>query len=218
MLNKILKPIFIIRQTEILGNFHIPSDKIIADSGLKLGTNMLRYTNFFLNYKLCKNPYIENIKLKKCFPGIIKIKVKERSEFSVLCFDSEYFLISRDFYVLDKITSGAKNSNLIEIYGIEVLKIRDKYKLNSTNEKYKIFTLTIDQLSKFDTLEKMKTIDFSDLKNVKFNYNNKIFAYISLEDECEYKIKFMSYLLKKYLANQKGILEYINEDFHFVSD
>lgn len=206
----LLSSVFNIKKIDVVGNTKVTSEEIISSSEIKTGENMFKFLKLKARDNIKKNPYIEEVKIKRKLNGTIEINISERVATYMLALEeSQFAYINNQGYVLEISTDtiekpiilGYKTENIEE--GIR-LNLEDLKKLNhvikimkAAEEKgilEKVTSINIENNQ--DIILTMddegKVIHFGDEKNI----NDKFVKLIAvLEDTIRTKRRN---ILKKY--------------------
>ena len=193
-------PLFNIKSIKVENNSIIIADEIISLSGIKEGENLFKINKFIIKNNVKKNPYIEDIEIKRELPDGIVINVKERVPTYLLeVEDSKYAYINNQGYILE-ISSMKLNLPIIKSY--------------KTTEMVPGQRLIVEDLEKLETvlkiMENAKANEISDLiTQIDINDGSDIILYLESEGKTVYigdatDINTKILLLKKCLEGEKG--------------
>jgi len=96
-----LSPVFNIKGIEVNGNSYILAEQIISLSGIKIGENIYKTNKKGVINNIKQNSYIENVEVKRKFPAIFEINVKERQATYMLEYVNSYVYINNQGYMLE---------------------------------------------------------------------------------------------------------------------
>ena len=103
-------PFFDIGEINISGQTTVSRDEIIAISGLKLGTNILRYKSTQLARRIQTQPFIRTAHVARVFPNRIDIKVVERVPMTIISADDRYLILDEYGYCLSEVSPSTAES------------------------------------------------------------------------------------------------------------
>ncbi len=134
--------LFSIKQITVVNNSKISSEEIIEKSDLMVGSNMFKKLKVKSKANIKKEPYIENVKIKKKLNGEVIIEVEERVPTYMLVKEVGYAYINNQGYILENseiplqlpIIIGYESSN---IEPGERLISKDLEKLDTVNEIFR---------------------------------------------------------------------------------
>ena len=110
-------PLFNIDLIEVSGNINNESTQIIEKSGVAVGNNI-----FWVNSKKIANRIkelkgIEEVKVEKLLPNILRIKVKENYNLAYIKKDDENYIIDLTGKIVKKASNSKELEKLIKIEG-----------------------------------------------------------------------------------------------------
>lgn len=215
-------PYFNVTNIYVENNKILDRDFIVETSGLKKGSNV-----FFVNFKeakkkLLSNPYILNCDITRKLPNTFTIKVNERKASYYIRENNKFYIIDNNGILLEEKTN-IDNFNLIEIQGVdfdssELGKVfvsgKDKerilYVLTTLQELFErgINPSVMQSLGlKEDESIQIKKVDFSQIYNIKVDYNN-IHIYCGDGSNLEEKIKeAINIISQQNLFDKKGYID-----------
>lgn len=193
----LLSSVFNIKQINVTGNSKVSSEEIISSSGIKTGENMFKFLKIKAKENIKKNPYVEEVNIKRKINGTIEISIIERvSTYMLAMEENEVAYINNQGYVLEISTETIEKPTIIgySTENIEAgmrLNLEDLKKLNSVikimkaaeekNILDRITSVNIEssQDITFTMEEDGKTIHFGDEKNI----NDKFVKLIAVLDD-----------------------------------
>ena len=115
-------PLFNIDLIEVSGNINNESTQIIEKSGVAVGNNI-----FWVNSKKIANRIkelkgIEEVKVEKLLPNILRIKVKENYNLAYVKKDNENYIIDLTGKIVKKASNSTELEKLIKIEGFSLKK------------------------------------------------------------------------------------------------
>ena len=109
---------FKIKNIEVMGNSQVDKQKIIEQSGIKIGNSIFSNINIISKVRIKQNGYIEDAIVTKKMPDTIEINVKERiAEFQIITDNGYYIYIDEQGYIVDY---SQESRGLVTIYGMEI--------------------------------------------------------------------------------------------------
>lgn len=140
---------FDIDKVQIKNNQHYTIEQVKDKAGVKIGQNIFKFKKSALKEKLLKDPYFENVVIKRKFPSTIVIDVTERTEMAIIQRGRQNIVIDPNGLVL-RVTDASPA--ITELSGLRVKKA----------EAGK--ALQVDESALLtDTLEMMKLLEDTDV-------------------------------------------------------
>lgn len=147
-------PLFNIDLIEVSGNINNESTQIIEKSGVAVGNNI-----FWVNSKKIANRIkelkgIEEVKVEKLLPNILRIKVKENYNLAYIKKDDENYIIDLTGKIVKKASNSKELEKLIKIEGFPL-------KNTGTGEVFtdkKIFIDFYNKLKEYPYLKEISKI------------------------------------------------------------
>ncbi len=110
--------IFDIDRVAVENNKYYTVEQIKAKAGVKIGQNIFRFRTGELKKLLLKDPYFENVTIKRKLPATIIINVQERKEAAVLGYKNGFAVLDKNGLVL-RLTKDAPK--VTEVVGLNVI-------------------------------------------------------------------------------------------------
>lgn len=101
MIGFFLSPIFTIKEVVILGTEKTNAQDLENMLEIEEGTNIFIENNGRIKDALKKNPYVDDVKVKRELPGKLIITVKEREISYIVKVDDSYAYINSQGYIID---------------------------------------------------------------------------------------------------------------------
>lgn len=156
----ITSELFDINSVEVENNNYYTVEQVKDKSGIKVGVNIFKLKKSSVKEKLLKDPYFENIKIRRKLPSTILIEVTERTEKACIPKGNGYIIIDPKGLVLRKVE---KEPKITVIQGLTVKQAKAGKPLDV--EENSILT---------DTLNMLKVMEDSDLYFMKIDISNVI--------------------------------------------
>lgn len=97
----LLSPVFNITQIEVENNNKINTETYISLSQIQIGENTFKVSKNKVIKNIKQNPYVEEVKVVRSLPNIIKLQVKERKARFAIEYASSYLYINSQGYILE---------------------------------------------------------------------------------------------------------------------
>jgi len=103
-------PFFDIKEINVTGNTTVSIDEIVALSGLKIGSNILQYSNARLEERITNQPFLRMVQVRRILPNRIDIKVVERIPMTVISAEEKYLILDEYGYCLSEVSPSTAES------------------------------------------------------------------------------------------------------------
>lgn len=168
----ITSELFDISSVKIENNNYYTVEQVKDKAGIKIGENIFKLKKSQIKNKLLKDPYFENVQIKRKFPSTVIVDVTERIEKVAVPNDSVYIIIDPNGLVLKESQIKPK---ITMLEGLTLKKAKPGKPLEV--EENSILT---------DTLSMLESLEESDLFFKKIDISNVIIkAYIYDQFLCE---------------------------------
>lgn len=202
-----LTPWFNINTIDVVGNSHVESDNIIAQSEIYLGANIFKISTSHAQEKISRMPYIKSVNVKRSFPSKVVIEVTESHEAGYFEHGGGYILIDEDGKVLDSMTKPPQGCMKIVGCEIEENLIGEKIKIDS-DEKFDIILMYIGEFEQTDFYDKVDMLDVSNTVDIKFGYDNRLTVYCGDLKDLDRKIlTFTEVAFNQLSPNARGEID-----------
>lgn len=168
-----LTPWFNITQITVNGNSTVQTDSIIAQSGIYNGANIFKISTSYARDSLAQMPYIKSVEVNRILPSAIEINVTESHKSACLPYGGGYAVIDEDGKALENVAEQPEGC--MQIIGCELQKFEPGHEINvDLDEKFDIIILYIDELSKAGLLDKVTSLDITNVVDIKFKLENRL--------------------------------------------
>lgn len=184
---------FPIKRISVSGSKIYSKSEIIKASKLTTKDQVLAVSAEKIEQKIRKDlPYVDGIKLERKLPDAVIITVTDAKEHAFYNNGSEYLIISRKGYVLNKTTESPQN--LLEIVSSGISgEIGDKAEYDVSGEKELIDELITSLSAKNISIDK---IDVSNVLDINVNIENKFAVSFGTDENLSQKIDHLSSMIK----------------------
>ena len=192
-------PFFNITGITIEGEKILTEKQILDKAEITIGKNIFSVRMSKIEDRIKTLAYVNETEVKRAFPSVIKIEVKECVPIAYVAYGKKYALIDSGGKVLELSKKNNKYSGMT----IQGLKLKNpavgQHMENENDERIKncIDALTILEENKM--IEKIKLLDFTKLTGIKINYDDRIFVNCgSFEsyDDFQYKLSVCAHLIE----------------------
>ena len=173
-----ITPIFNITEIKVVDNTKIEKETIISLSRLTIGENIFKNLKSKVETNIKENPYIEDVTMKRIFPGTVELKIKEREiDYQIEIIDG-YVYIDNQGYILEN------NSKKAEVPILQGMRTSQDELLNGKR-------LNIEDLNKLNTIIKImdsaKAIKIEDLiTTINVENTNQYILYLKIKKKYIY--------------------------------
>lgn len=96
-------PLFNITEIQVIGNEKYEKNIYVGLSELKINENIFKFNKIDAISKIKKNPYIDNVTIKRKLPNIVEINIEERkAKFLIELEEGQFAYIDEQGYILEK--------------------------------------------------------------------------------------------------------------------
>ena len=96
-------PLFDITEIRVGGNETISKDEIVVSSGLRIGSNLLKYSPDQVEEDLLSHPYIKTAAVSRLLPNKVNIKVSERRPMAIISAEERFLVLDDSGYCLAEV-------------------------------------------------------------------------------------------------------------------
>ncbi len=209
-------PLFSIKSIKVEGNINIEEAQLLS------ALDALKGDNLFLTSKkdtfkvLSGLSYVESVTIKKSyFPASITVIVTEcKPSFYVQCSDSSYAIVDKAAKVLE--ITGTR-PEAAELLGLNVTSTNVGEAL-STNDQSKLDTAksVLDSFDRSSLLDGVTSINFEDISNIIFNYENRIDGKCGSSSNFDRKLSLFYEAVnsENFTENTRGTIDLSKKDSH----
>lgn len=160
-----VSPMFNITKIYIEGNTILSNEKIISLSGVNLGENIFRISKTSIKSKLTSNAYVENVRINRELPNILKIEITERTVKYMIEYADGYVYINSQGYMID-ISKEKKEVPIIIGYSTENTSIEVGNRLSNEDlERLQVANKIIKETDSNEITNLVTKINISNDKN-----------------------------------------------------
>ncbi len=137
---------FAVKTIEVEGNHYYKDDEVLNLAVAETGGNIFWGSNIGeMKDNLLKNPYFEEVKIRRKLPSTLTIQVKERGQIAAIVYGDQYVVIDKEGTVLRKSSVDPKITLLT---GLTISKLKTGEKVEA--EEASALQTTLDTL---DTMQ-----------------------------------------------------------------
>ena len=196
---------------EVKGNKYYEDSMIIDLSGVQKGDNIFSATLFANTDKVTKTlPYIKDASIGFSIPDGLIITVHNREPYYSLKSGDDYFLVSEENRILEKIDEKPKGLMFIEAPKLKNADVGGYVKFDK--ERYTKAVEEIISCLHKNGYEDITGISVKNINDITITYDNRIVIKLGLPDDLDYKIRTAFTIITKNLDpnNAKTIMGILN--------
>lgn len=210
-----------IREIDVSGISYCSAEKIITDSGIKLGSHTYAVSKGKIAEKIkSENIYVRSVTVRRTLPKKMHIIIEEYPPAFALEYDGQYFILSDRLTVLevrDDIGSSFYGGTAkLSLSGIKSLAIGKQIEFEEADD-YSFYLGIIDTILSSPIGEKLSEIDLRQKFDIHILYNN-IYTIVlpswrTLDSDLSLCIKLITKLESdSYYAGVTGNIRVISDD------
>ncbi len=167
-------PLFNIKQIDITGNVRIETPQIKQAIGSVEEENLFRLNTKKIAENIELLPYVNSVKIeKKIFPVGLKVEIQECEPVCYVMYGEQYAILDKNLKVLE--ISDTAFENLSNIIGISVTSVSEGSVITTDDpEKLEEVIQCINYITDQGIVQSIGNIDFTDMSNITFNYENRL--------------------------------------------
>lgn len=192
----------------------VSAETIVSLSQLQSDQNIFRFVKRKIESNIKKNPYIDNVEIKRRLPNTVEITVKERTRDYNLEFLNGFAYINRQGYILEISSTKVDGLPIIQGANTDANEIVAGNRLNQSDLEKMDTVIEIMSICKdYELNDKITSIDISN-KNDYILYMETEKKYIHLGDKSNLnnKILYVPIILKENQGKEGTI--YLNGDLN----
>ena len=209
---------FRIRAIEIVGNNVYPSERILGESGVETGEQLIMALVRNVSGRLqSRLPAIEKVKLHIGFPDTLVMQITESKAMLAAPYENGFVHLTADGRVISGYHS---EEGLILLRGLNILEIEDGKEVVLGEEdigKLRYIAELLTMLEDRGILNKIKEIDISNIAALRFNYDHRLIVRLGGSELLSNKLRFLEDILKKLDNGETGTLDLTKvSEGHFI--
>ncbi|MBR5485539.1 MAG: FtsQ-type POTRA domain-containing protein [Oscillospiraceae bacterium] len=208
-----LTEFFLITSIQVEGNDRYSNTEVIEYSGINLQDNLFRINTKQACERISENyPYFETVKTKRILPDALVIQVTMAQPTIAIETETGYVLVSSQGKILETDVQNP-SEKLLRVRGLEDW----EYNTGSFITEFSEETQQVqEKLEKYEMLKSFEAalgsvqlspinyIDLSDRYNIRALYDERILLELGSEAKLEYKLNFISEMLKENIPRDFG--------------
>lgn len=205
-------PFFDIAEVICEGNSALTEKEIFDIAQLNVGENIFSAGVQSAEERLEEHPQIAVADVQRVFPNKVKIKITEAVPVAYVEHEGVFLLADRQGWII-KTLDGSENGaveKLVRMQGFTVVNNEPGKRLSADGDTRaeKLYEC-LEILKKADMLNKITFIDFSDLSDLKLDYENRLFILLGSYDNIEYKVNFIKKVISENISDyERSLFDY----------
>ena len=206
-----LTVLFKTEKIEVKGNKYYDENIIIQLSGLNKGDNIFTSSMFADTSRITQTlPYIKSAHVSFNIPNGLVITIENQAPYYSLRSGKDYFLISKDNRILEKVSKKPDKLMFIEAPKLKSTEAGDYAEF--FKERYTNALDDIIASLKKNNINDITAISVKNINDITITYDNRIVVKIGLPDGIDYKIRTAFTIISKKLDphNTRTIMGILN--------
>lgn len=157
-----VSPVFSIQEIDVNGEEKLNESVYISLSNIQMGQNIFEIDKTSIKSEILKEPYVENVEVKRVYPNKIEINVTERHVSYMIESFGQYLYLDRNGYILER-NSELLNYPIIRGYATDMENIEIGGRIEDVDiPKFNDLIKIIDALNNNRITANLTSIDISD--------------------------------------------------------
>ena len=166
----IVLPMFRVSSIRVVGASYYSEEEIVEASGIKIGDEMLMLDREAVGNEIFeKLPYVNGVKMRRGF-NTVKITVEENTNLMYTEFVGKYYVLNRDFRVLNAVDDEAELQGFLRVELPEIARLGVGSQICFENEGLNTGYILelLESLEKGSVLSRVSSVDVSKKYNVSY--------------------------------------------------
>lgn len=200
--------LFNIETIHVVGGKRYSEEEVALVSGVVKGESILKVDKSSVKQRLEKElPYIETAKIRLKLPSTVEITVTEAQPAMAVEHEGEYYLLSMQFKLLEKI-SDTENISVPMVVGIDIAPCDPgdfvEFEDNSSKELLlDIFAAMVEN----DMLKDIQQLDITDHFGITARLSEALSVYFGTSADMSFKLRFCQSIAMKLTEGEKGVID-----------
>ncbi len=207
----LMSPVFKIKNIDVSGNIKLEKDDIISISGIDTGDNIFSVNDKKVNDNVKRLGKISSVQIVRTLPSKVTLVVDERTECGYIKEKGAYCAVDEKGTVIATQVSPNGEAPVIQGIKLKDIEIGQFMKIDSDNSKElsSLLTKILYELKAGDIISNIKTVDITDLKNIRMILTTDTLVNMGEDgeesgDTIEYKIAFLKAIIPELPDTQNG--------------
>lgn len=192
----LLSPVFSVKQIYVFGTDRTDSETIIKASGIAYGASIFRLSPSKCEERISKMAFVDSVDVKRKFPSTVEISITESKEVAYIHFIGNYVGIDESGKILE-IKQKGEEISLPVIVGMNLTEfgIGNYIKTDNPDKQDVVFKI-LKQVGTNEIGNMLRTIDVSDLNDIRFFTSSEATVLVGTMDDIIYKVSFLKKILE----------------------
>ena len=204
-----LTPLFNIKKIDITGNERIETALIKQSIGSVEEENLFKLSGKKLENNIKTIPYVDDVSIKKVIiPTSLKVNVIECVPVGFIFYNEQFIIVDKKIKILEIVDT--KPENMAEITGLTITAANVGAVIETDDvEKLNVVIDCISKMVDQDIVSKTYSMNFNDINNIIFNYENRLDVVCgsSLDFSKKIGMFYMALNSDKLTANSRGTID-----------
>lgn len=208
----LLSPVFDVKQILVNGNVKTTAESIISASGIVEGASIFKVNTGKSEKRLTTMAFVDAVQVKLKFPSTVEINITESKEAAYIYFIGNYVGIDENGKILE-IKQKDDEISLPVIIGTDITEFGiGNYIKTDDEQKQEVIYKLIKQISSTGIAAMIKTIDVSDLNDIRFFTVSEATVTIGTMDDIIYKVSFLKKILEEPGDKRGAVIDMTNTE------
>ena len=197
---------FNVGEIELVGLERCDAAAVREALGVSVGDNMFSFRAGDVESALKKAfPYIASAEVSRGFPTKLTVTVEEEKPAACVEQYGEYFVLSRDLKVLERLTDKPEGLLFLSTSPTDVC-IVGRTAVFADQRVANTIVRLLDALDGSGILDKIVSVDMTNRFEIYFWYEDRFYVYMGTVDDAEIKTAFLVKVIEK-LGNNRGTID-----------
>lgn len=207
-------PFFNINQVVLVGQEKLTEKEIMEIAKVETGKNIFLTNIGNVKERVKSIPYVSESNARRIFPDKVKIWVREAVPVFAVEKDKQFMVCDINTKVLEIVKENKSNLCTFTLPEYKLKKPGELYLDKDISQEKKLLEL-IEVLTKYDMINYVNNIDFSDISDIIILFDNRLKIKIGNIDQMDYKLKFINKVIRENISPyEKASVDYTGENLY----
>lgn len=207
-------PFFNINQVLCVGQEKLTEKEIMEIAKVEKGKNIFLTNIGNVKERVKSIPYVSESNARRIFPDKVKIWVREAVPVFAIEKDKQFMICDINTKVLETVKENKDNLCTFTLNEYKFKQPGEIYLDAEAPHEKKLLEL-IGILEKYDMINYVNNIDFSDISDIIILFDNRLKIKIGNTDEMDYKLKFINKVIREKISPyEKASVDYTGESLY----